>query len=122
MPRPFSMDLRKRVIAACDAGESPEDAAPRFDVGVRTIYDWLALREETGGIEPRSGKTGPKPKLAQHLATLRKLVREKPDATLGELRSKVPIQVGITTVWQALKELGLSFKEEGHLRRRTASA
>lgn len=122
MPRPYSMDLRKRVIAACDAGESPEDVAPRFEVGVRTIYDWLELREATGDIKPRCGKTGPKPKLAEHLDTLRKLVREKPDATLGELQSQIPVQAGITTVWQALKNMGLSFKEKGHLRGRAASA
>lgn len=122
MPRPFSLDLRERVVAACDAGDSPEDAARSFDVGVRTIYEWLELRKQTGSLAPRCGKTGPKPKLAGHLATLRKLVREKPDATLGELQSQIPVQVGITTVWQALKNMGLSFKEKGHLRGRAASA
>lgn len=115
----YSIDLRERVVAACDKGEQPEDVGPRFSVAVRTVYNWLSLRKETGEIAPRSGTRGPKPKLSEHSDRLSDLVRKKPDTTLTELRSALPIRVGIETIRRRLLYLGLSFKKERHSRCRT---
>ncbi len=122
MASSYSIDLRERVIAACDAGGRPEDVGPAFQVSPRVVYKWLQLRRETGGISPRSGKRGPKPKLGAHHERLRRLVREKPDATLEELRGKLPVLVSVSTIWTVLKALGLSLKKEGHPRRRATAA
>ena len=37
----YSMDLRNRVLAALEAGESPEAAARRFAAGRSTAYRWV---------------------------------------------------------------------------------
>ncbi len=37
-----STDLRGRVLAATEAGESPAAAAKRFAVGRSTAYRWVA--------------------------------------------------------------------------------
>ena len=117
----YSVDLRERVVAACDAGEKPEEVGPRFSVCVRTVYYWLSLRKETGEVIPRAGDRGPEPKLAKHSDRLSELVRKRPDATLGELRSGLRVEVGIETIRRALLSLGLSFKKEGHPRRRAGA-
>lgn len=121
MPKPYSGDLRSRVIAACDAGESPELVGPRFSVTPRTVYKWLSLRRETGGIAPRPSNPGPEPILAPHVDTLRALVQDRPDATLEELRAELPVKVSIGALFNMLRRLGLSFKKEGHSRRRTTA-
>jgi len=50
----YSIDLRERVVAACDAGDSTrEQIAARFSVSVSWIRDLLKRRRQTGSIEPR---------------------------------------------------------------------
>ncbi|HSD32240.1 MAG TPA: IS630 transposase-related protein [Gemmatimonadales bacterium] len=47
MPRPYSTDLRERVLAAYEAGEGGQaEVAGRYRVGERTLSGWLkAVRE-----------------------------------------------------------------------------
>ena len=40
MPKPYSADLRERVLLADAAGLSPAVVAARFGVGLSTVYLW----------------------------------------------------------------------------------
>ena len=52
--KPYSKDLRLRVLAAVDSGVVPrEEAAKTFSVSVPTIKRWLKRRRETGDVEPK---------------------------------------------------------------------
>lgn len=60
--RAYSMDLRERVVAACDTREGTrEQIAARFSVNVSSIRDLLKRRRETGSIAPRSRGSGRSP-------------------------------------------------------------
>ena len=48
MVRPYSLDLRERVIAAVEADESCRAVAVRFGVAVSTVVKWSSA---TGGRE-----------------------------------------------------------------------
>jgi transposase len=48
MGRPYSQDLRERVVAAVDGGMSVYAAAPVFRVSVSYIYKALSRRTKTG--------------------------------------------------------------------------
>ena len=53
MARPYSNDLRERVVAAVTRdGLSRREAAQRFGVGVSTAIKWVQRWSETGSIEP----------------------------------------------------------------------
>ena len=53
MARPYSKDLRERVVAAVTRdGLSRREAAQRFGVGVGTAIRWVQRWGETGSIEP----------------------------------------------------------------------
>ena len=95
-------DLRTRVMGDVDAGMSAEKAAVKYSVSARTIDHWQALRRETKVLEPRKGKTGPKPKWAEHRERILAAVREDSAITLNDLREKLPLPAGVTTLWQAL--------------------
>lgn len=57
MGRPYSMDLRDRVVAAVrEEGLSRRQAAARFGVADSTAVHWLKRIETTGSVAP--GKTG----------------------------------------------------------------
>jgi len=40
MPKPYSADLRERVLLAEESGLSPTVVARRFGVGVSRVYLW----------------------------------------------------------------------------------
>ena len=108
---PYSLDLRKRIVADVDVGLTMQAIAEKYRVSTKFIRDLRRLREETGQIEPRRAKTGPAPKLNQYSEQLTTLVHEQPDATLEELQRQLPVKVSLSTIWRALKALGFSFKK-----------
>ena len=55
MSKPFSQDLRKRVVAAVESGTEPEKVAEIFQVHVTTVEKWIILKKETGSLEIKSG-------------------------------------------------------------------
>lgn len=68
MARPLSNDLRERVVAAVDGGESCRSVAVRFEVAVSSVVKWSQRRRRTGSVAP--GKMGGhrKPVLEPHRA------------------------------------------------------
>ena len=104
-------DLRVRVMGDVDAGMSAERAAVKYSVSARTIYHWKALRRETGALEPREGKTGPKPVLAEHRDRILAAVREDSAITLNDLREKLQLPACVSTLWQALQSWGIVLKK-----------
>jgi transposase len=121
--RSFSLDLRKRVLAACEAGwlTQPE-VAEEFGVSVAFITKLLRREREEGTVaaRPRGGNR-PAALRPQDLITLRHLVKEQPDATLAELRDRLEerrgVNVGLMTVCRALRRLRLPLKKSRCTRR-----
>ena len=109
----YSLDLRRRVLAAVDAGQlrRPQIAA-LFAVSTSWIRRLVQRRRETGSIGPRPQRHGPLPALsARQCQRLAELVRRHPDATLAEMRQRLAAGVGTTTLWRALAQLGLTLKK-----------
>jgi putative transposase len=53
MGKPYSMDLRERVVAAVDPGGlSCHKAAAQFGEGVNTAILWVRRFRETGSVAP----------------------------------------------------------------------
>ncbi len=53
MGKPYSDDLRKRVVAAVETGGlSCNRAAKQFGVAVSTAVGWVRRRRETGSVAP----------------------------------------------------------------------
>jgi transposase len=109
----YSLDLRQRVLAAVDAGQlrRPQIAA-LFAVSTSWIRRLVQRRRETGSIAPKPQRHGPLPALTdRQRQRLADLVRRHPDATLAELRRRLGVGVGITTLWRAVAQLGLTLKK-----------
>jgi transposase len=112
MPRAYSMDLRKRVIEACDQGETIVQVAKRFAVSPSFVNQLLRRRRERNTLEPKPHGGGRQPLLSPaHDETLRALLTAQPDTTLAELRDKLGIKVHLSSLWYRLQRLGLTFKK-----------
>jgi transposase len=111
--KPYSMDLRERVIAACDAGRRTKEVATTFRVSPAWVRRLKQHRRERGDIIPRNGGGSRGRKIDRE--RLVALVQEKPDATLVELRDRLVDAGGVkVTPWaicKALQELKLTFKK-----------
>jgi transposase len=109
--KPYSMDLRARVLAACDEGMGTAEAAETFSVSPAWVRRLKQRRRETGSVEPRAATPGPKPALGPHADRVRALVRDCPGLTAGEYRDRLGVAVAVVTVWRALRRLGLTHKK-----------
>jgi transposase len=114
----YSMDLRERVVRACDAGEeSRQEIAARYGVSVSWVRRLLQRRRETGSFAARARGRGPKPKISgARQDRLKRLVEEHPDATLEELRRRMRLQCSLSTMHEAVKRLGVTFKKSRSVR------
>jgi len=62
--RPYSIDLRERIVAAIDRGEhSLRQIAHLFSVNLSFLVRLLQRRRATGSVQPKPHRGGPPPKL-----------------------------------------------------------
>ena len=107
--KPYSMDLRERVMAAYDAGRQTKEIAKTYGVSPAWTRRLKQHRRERGDIKPRTGGGGQTPKVDP--ARLQDLVNQKPDATLAELRESLKVDCSIWTICKALRKLKLTYKK-----------
>jgi transposase len=107
------MDLRLRVLADCDAGLTTTVVARKFSVSPAWVRRLKQRRASGGGIAPTHCRPGPKPVLAHGAAAdrLRQLATAQPDLSAREYRDRLGLDCHPTTVWRALRRLGLTFKK-----------
>jgi len=110
--QPYSMDLRARVLADCDAGLRTSAVAQKYTVSTAWVRRLLQRRRETGETQPRKGRPGPRPKLASQEDRLRDLARAEPDLSAWEYRDRLGLACSVLTVWRSLRRLGLTFKKK----------
>src|SRR5438270_747051 len=112
--KPYSEDLRTRIIAAIDQCEgSLREIARRFRVSLTFIERLLRHRRKTGSIRPKPHGGGRLPALDDHQRDrLLELVRKQPDATLEELRHVLDVDCSLAAICRALKKLGITRKKK----------
>ena len=108
----YSTDLRSRVLAAVEAGESPGAVAERFAVGRSTVYRWAAAAREEGRGEAKPMGGGPLPAIrGETEAALRRIVAGNDHhLTLAECRDRLAAEAGVRvppwTVGRTLRRIG----------------
>lgn len=109
----YSLDLRERVAAACDAGTlSQPDIAEDFDVSVSFITKLLRRRRETGLLAAKPHTGGFRPILtARDRERIADRVRTQPDISLAELCTWISNRVSDSTMSRVLISLGLTRKK-----------
>jgi transposase len=107
----YSTDLRSRVLAVVEAGESPEAAARRFAVGRSTAYRWMAAARDEGRRVAKRMGGGPPPAIrGEAEAAGRRMLEQENHLTLAECRDRLAAETGLRvhpwTVGRALRRIG----------------
>ena len=112
MPKPYSVDLRARVIEEVETGASRREAAERYGISPSVVVIWVQRFEETGSVaaKPSGGSISP---LEQHAEFLLGLIANQPDLTLDEIVAamrKRRIARSRSAVWRFFARRNISFK------------
>ena len=110
MARPYSQDLRNRVIDAALGGMPARRAAAQFEIGVATAIVWARLHGQ-----PRRSKLDPQ------RAFLLALFDQTPYLTIVEMQQRLAtercVKASVGTIWTFLDRCGLTFKKSPRMRR-----
>jgi putative transposase len=114
MPKPYSRDLRYRVVRAVEAGASYHEAAAAFEVSPSSAIRWVARWRQTGSVvaKPMGVKRSP---LDAHKPWLLELIATEPDLTLEEIRGRLRqrgIKVSASSVWRFCDRHDITFKKK----------
>jgi transposase len=122
--RPYSLDLRERVVAAVLAGESCRAVAASFRVSVSAVVKWSQRFRKTGSAAAgRIGGYRPRTLEAESDWLLARLA-EQPDLTLRALVVELGERGVVTSygsVWRTVHRANFSFKKNA-VRHRAGSS
>jgi transposase len=111
--RPYSMDLRERVAATVDDGNSQRKIACLFRVSLSFVSRLLRRRHGAGTLTPAPHGGGPSPVLSpDDQERLVQLAREHNDDTLEQLKQRGQFRCSLTTIWRVLRRRQLTFKKK----------
>lgn len=124
MARPYSMDLRERVVKAIEGGMSRRQAAKVFGISPSSAVKWSQKQRRTGSA--MAGRMGGdrRSKLGEYREWLLERSGAEPDLTLEEIRDELKergIQVGYGTVQRFFAREDYTFKKN-RARRRAGAA
>ena len=117
MGRPYSTDLRERVLRACEGGaESQAAIARRFEISESAVGSWLRQLRRDGRREAKQhGRGFPSILDEDDGAVLRSLVAAKNDATLAEytraFATRTGDEISESSMCRALQRHGLVVKK-----------
>lgn len=120
MGKPYSIDLRERVVAAIEAGTSTGEAAKRFCVSKAVAGAWARLKRATGAVVPAPQGKPKGSVLDTHADFILGVLAEAPDTTLEELAERLAEERGVkvvhTAVWKFLDRRDMTHKKRPHMR------
>src|SRR5947209_1017713 len=115
MPRPYSQDLRDRVVASVAGGRSRRAPGRLFGVSIATVVRW-SHRLRTTGSAAALAMGGHRPHcLASRREWLLARIAEKPDLTLRAVVAELSaagVKVSYGAVWAFFAREGITFKKK----------
>ena len=115
MAKGYSKDLRERVVALVEEGDSRREAARLLNLAPSTAVRWLDRWTTTGSVEAKPGTGHSRSPLAAHEQWLLALVEQEPDLTLEEIRDRLKrekkLSVAVSSVWRFYDRQEITFKK-----------
>ncbi len=120
--KPYSEDLRLRIVAAVEGGIPKSEAARLFGVSLSSVKRYCGLAAWEASLAPRKGGGRPRKAGAAVEKLLEEDVAERPYAAAHErsayLRGASGVGLSASTVRRLLRRLGFSQKNGAWVRAR----
>jgi transposase len=110
--KPYSIDLRERVLKDCVAGLGTKAVAQKYSVSQSWVRRLKQRNRRDGRIEPKSSRNHRVPQLDAYADRIRDLIAATPDMTLAELKKTLGVTVALATLWAAVAKLGLTVRKK----------
>lgn len=130
MARPYSNDLRRKLLESYDLGKGTlRQLAEQFGVSLAWAQKISSARKRTGSSDRTPYRPGPKVRVDRE--AIRAILLAKPDLYLrevgAELKASTGIEVSTPHLWKIVGELGFRVKKSrstppSATRKRTGSA
>ena len=112
MPKPYSTDLRRKVVEAIVLnGMKRCEASEHFNLSRSTIYDWLKRYEETGDLSPSPHNHHGHSHKITDWQTFEAFARQYADKTQAEMAELWPTTISDRTISRALKRIEFTRKK-----------
>ena len=123
--KPYSEDLRTRIVAAVEDGMPKTQAARLFGVSLSSIKRYCTLAANEEPLAPRKGGGRPPKTNSAIERLLEEDVSKRPYAAVREraafLRTASGVALSVSTVRRLLRRLGFSQKNGAWVRRSVTS-
>ena len=123
MARPYSQDLRARLVRYVEGGVSARAAAKVFGVSESSAIKWMQRWRRQGSVAPDPVRGHRRQLLESQADWLLEAIEAKTDLTLEEIRAQLKkrgVHVSLWTVWSFYDRHDISFKKKP-LRQRAGS-
>jgi transposase len=113
--KPYSLDLRKKIVGAIKSGESSfRKTAERFSVSKSCVQKLVAQKRTEGHLVPRK-QGGSVSSVMKYKAQLMAIFEKQTDATLAEYYERLFDETGLwvsqSTMCRSFQRLGLPRKK-----------
>lgn len=113
--RPFSLDLRERIVEALQSGQTRSEAAERFEVSLATVDRFAKQWREQSDLAPRPITGRPRAILNTEVELLQTVIATQKDVTLESLsqalEEKIGKKISLSALQRNLVWLGYSYKK-----------
>ena len=119
MGKPYSDDLRDRVVVAMASGRSCRAVGEAFNLAPSTAGNWYRRYRATSSYAARPMGGDRRSKLTDEADWIAERLDQARGLTLVEVRSELAqrdIEVSYTSVWRIVRRLGLRHKKNHDLR------
>lgn len=118
MPKPYSLDLRQKVIDAIELdGMRKSEASLVFQISRNTIDLWLKRKAATGGLAPTRVANSVRKRKITDWQAFRSFAKRHRHHTQAQMAELWPDEVSQRTISRALSQINWTRKK-----RRTATA
>jgi len=113
MAKPYSIDIRNRVIKKHEEGKKVSEIANELSVKKSFVYNMLKLYKSTGSVAAKPHTGGKKPTINEDmLLQIEAIVLETPDITLQEIKDALGLTISLSIICDAInKKLNLRYKK-----------